>query len=510
MGSDLYDVTVMGVKDKTVKLAVDVIHPDAGPALADKSFALMMLWDTADDDDPIQKEISLDDALDAKWMKKYANGFVASVKGSKKALDVVVTDAAWLKHLKEGKSYSSRAYKNASAYDKCAPILFAKPKSAASQDIADDEDAFIWVPRAVFATYVTDVPDCPEVLQIPAYGDKAYAVVEAAKGDLKKALSWSGRAIQGTRACGALVIDKNKFGKILMYSDGSRGCGGIDLAAVGLVGLKKGARTKTKLSYEGVLRSMPGLVVGCEVRGDTVKFFLEHGPKSASVIQSATDVLWILARALPGYDLYSLEGSQPLAKALVADSQRAGDPSQWQTHLPALVTKYVAKYELEMPTAKPTPKLDKMKSAAVKEFFLGSPFGKSTLVVRVTDPKWLAHLKPNCRYPLPGWTLEKPKAPIEPVKYPPTKAATVDWERLGIRFDDALVIREIREGSAAAKANLKVGYTLAEVNTKSVETPKAMRKALMDAVEGGAPSVLLAVRTTAYSTSGYVIALRRE
>ena len=366
MGSDLYDVTVTSVKDKTVKLAVDVIHPDAGPAVADKSFALMMLWDTADDDDPIQKEISLDDALDAKWMKTYASGFVTSVKATKKALDVVVTDAAWLKHFKKGKSYSSRAYKNASAYDKCAPILFSKSKKV---DVVVDDESFIWVPRAVFAEYVQDVPDCPEVLQIPAYGDKAYVVVDAAKGDVGKARAWSGCAIQGTRSCGALVLDGKNSGRLVMYSDGSRGCGGVDLGTVGRIALKKGARTKTKLSYEGVLRSMPGLVVGSEVRGDTVTLFLEHGPTSASVIKSETDALWILARGLPGYDLYSLEGSQPLAKSLVADAMRAGDPSQWQTHLPRLTTKYIKKYELEATGKKTIPKLDKMKSAAVKDFF---------------------------------------------------------------------------------------------------------------------------------------------
>ena len=78
----------------------------------------------------------------------------------------------------------------------------------------------------------------------------------------------------------------------------------------------------------------------------------------------------------------------------------------------------------------------------------------------MTDPKWIAHCKPKSRYPLPEWSREKPKAPLEPIKYPPTKPASVDWERLGLRFDDELVIREIRAGSAAAKTDVKVGCKL--------------------------------------------------
>jgi hypothetical protein len=69
-------------KDRAIALDVKVVHRDAMQLPADPSFALMMLHEAAESTAPLAEAVGFDDTLDATWMKKFAAGFIASVKVS--------------------------------------------------------------------------------------------------------------------------------------------------------------------------------------------------------------------------------------------------------------------------------------------------------------------------------------------------------------------------------------------------------------------------------------------
>jgi len=78
MGSDLYNVEVRSVEDKRVVLRVEEVHPDAGPAMADVGFALMVLWEGGDKS-ALAGEVSIEDTMDSGWLTRWGRGFIAEV-----------------------------------------------------------------------------------------------------------------------------------------------------------------------------------------------------------------------------------------------------------------------------------------------------------------------------------------------------------------------------------------------------------------------------------------------
>ena len=66
MGSDLYRVKVAERQDRTVKLRVEVVHPDANYLSDNESFALMMLREGTEGATaaPLAQEVSFEDTLD--------------------------------------------------------------------------------------------------------------------------------------------------------------------------------------------------------------------------------------------------------------------------------------------------------------------------------------------------------------------------------------------------------------------------------------------------------------
>ncbi|OJT20839.1 peptidase S1 [Archangium sp. Cb G35] len=88
---------------------------------------------------------------------------------------------------------------------------------------------------------------------------------------------------------------------------------------------------------------------------------------------------------------------------------------------------------------------------------------------------------------------------VTPVEFPPQLVEALGWNRLGLRVKPtrgAMVIQEVRPGSAAAKIGLDRGDLILRVNNQPVAEPTAFQEALLSA--RGTRSVLLLVRRGRY------------
>jgi ribosomal protein S13 len=394
----------------------------------------------------------------------------APLRGKSSALDIGVSHPAWIEHLAPGVKFTSRAYANAKTYDRCAPVapvvhllgvdlprgkrldtalthLPGVDRTTALQALADarldatarpedltkaqveklrkllealhaakqpaDESGFLCVPRALWMRWIDDAHECPEFLSVPAYGPDAYVVVEeAALREAKKLRSWLGVAVRRGDKTGALFLGSDKKPDLLSYWHDRAGHhwshgGALGTTPVGRLALRTGGRRKVLLTYKQLLPCLPGVATAAKAKGKVLTLTLEHGPASAAAIASATDVLWILLQTLPGRDLTYNDGRAPLARA----TRKAGVftlQKPLKKVLSEIVSGYIAGYELERPKPRKVPDLDKMSPERVKEFFLSHPFGKTTLTIKVTDARWLEHIKPDVFFELPNEALPKP------------------------------------------------------------------------------------------------------
>ncbi|MCY1079378.1 trypsin-like peptidase domain-containing protein [Archangium lansingense] len=94
---------------------------------------------------------------------------------------------------------------------------------------------------------------------------------------------------------------------------------------------------------------------------------------------------------------------------------------------------------------------------------------------------------------------------VTPVEFPPQLVEALMWNRLGLRVKPsrgAMVIQDVRSGSAAAEIGLAQGDFILRINNQPVAEPAAFQEALLSA--RGTRSVLLLVRRGRY---GYNITL---
>lgn len=151
MATDLYGIRVLGVdlERREVEFRVFVVYyetadrtymplPDAEPG-----FFLCLLWGTGQQDQPIGRAVSMDQALDRPWVAKHARWFVERVEQTGVRNDpptgeawdrladfyyeedgrwedeqllvqgdyvVRVTDSAWIEHLKPGQAWGETFY----------------------------------------------------------------------------------------------------------------------------------------------------------------------------------------------------------------------------------------------------------------------------------------------------------------------------------------------------------------------------------------------------------------
>ena len=211
MGSDLYKVKVVEKQDRTVKLRVEVVHPDSNYLSDGLSFALMVLHEgiPRDTETLLAKEISFDDTLDRGWLELYTRGFIERAEthiesGSSDAqsdkdwikgtLTITVTDPAWIAHLVPGAEFDSRAFDQASNFEDCSPIHPGQVDPNAKMP-----EPFISIPGSMW-----DDSGLPAAVRAPAYSSSGYRAVNLKKGTFSEAETDSNSASSAFNAVTAV------------------------------------------------------------------------------------------------------------------------------------------------------------------------------------------------------------------------------------------------------------------------------------------------------------------
>lgn len=407
MGSDLYRVKAVSKKATTAVFDVKVIHPDISTIPEDRSFALMLLREAADDS-LLAREVTTDDMTDKAWVKKYASGFIQSVgltttgKSAKRGrLTITVSESAWLDHVEPGESFDTAAFKLLDKYDKHPPILLTKgaAKPPEVDDSAlDDGDGFLWVPREAYGD-VRMVKPLPPFVQVPAYSLSAYEVVDEVSGKIapKRLQAWHGKAVRvmasGKPQEGALGLLKDSADKFALLS--LQGWGWSKVEAIGRLRLKPGRRG-TKASYAEVLECVRTSAALVKKRGDTLELTCRLPPDGRKVpFASESDVLALLAGPL-GFDFFKqgFKTKAPLGDALTRQLREQSLGTDEELY-PAVARAYVASFTVEGAT-KPKKKLtagalDALTPPAALAA-LSAAWPTFTLRIKVTDPKWIAHV----------------------------------------------------------------------------------------------------------------------
>lgn len=130
--SDCYIVKALSIRGCDVVLSLAAAQPDCCAFYLTKGFVLQVISEAATVGDPLYDALADTDAGDPSTLEAVAATFVASVvvishdpswtvngKRSEATYAVVLTDARWGVHLREGAAYSSVAW----VEDEAAPML---------------------------------------------------------------------------------------------------------------------------------------------------------------------------------------------------------------------------------------------------------------------------------------------------------------------------------------------------------------------------------------------------
>ena len=435
MGSDLYDVRALAKKRRTVSLDVRVVHPDAMHIPADPSFALMMLREGADDEDPLAREVAFQDTLDPKWMTRFATTFIEAVrvhdveqtKRSMRArLEVTVTQDAWVAHVAKGKAWPSRAFELVDRYD--------APSDGPAAPVRID-DAFMWAPRECFVGHGAPA-STPALLEVPAYAPSAYAIVDEMAPpnvDPKRLASWLGRAVvvkdtYGVHHGAFAAVDDGAV-VILSIDELSLGCARVGVRSIGRLVPKTGRRG-AKLGYARVLGAARVTASSVAKRGAAVEIVLRVPPDGrAARVDSESDVLDLLVAPLRTQSHMRLRPSA-LTSALEADLEARGleGAHRLEEIYAEIARRYVASFEVEATPFTP-PDWDALTHAEARAR-LEAPWPTVTLRATLTDARWAEHLDAPIvmrSQPLPPAMRvpPEPKRPERPTAPPPDARAVM-------------------------------------------------------------------------------------
>lgn len=294
MGSDLYRVKVTEKQGRTVKLRVEVVHPDANYLSDNESFALMLLHEGlhGTQNAPLSQEISFEDTLDRGWLERYTRGFVersevqvasGSADGQKPedwlkgTLTITATDPAWVAHLEPGAEFDSRAFDVASRFEECAPI-----RPGQVDPNAPVPEAFISAPGALW-----DNSGLPAVVRLAAYSASAYRSPKLRKGtfkasDLKdldgQVVLYQGPYDDSLRV--GLISLQGESIRFFTASDGGSGSSSSSEfeGSVGLAELIPGKRLGSKLKVSSLLRNLKPELRSAAVEGDAAVFRIAVPP----------------------------------------------------------------------------------------------------------------------------------------------------------------------------------------------------------------------------------------
>jgi hypothetical protein len=449
MGSDLYDVRVLSKEDRTASLDVRVVHPDAMDIPADPSFALMMIREGADDDDPIAREVAFEDTLDETWMTKFAKGFIHSVtvhevqrtRASMRAtMQVTVTSPAWVAHLTTGKTWASRAFELVRTYD--------DPENHPAAPLRID-DAFVWVPRECFVDHGAPATT-PALLEAIAYAPSAYAVADEMRDpavDHERVQTWIGRAVAardayGTQHGSLAEVPEPGVAVLLHLDPYSHGYRRVEFRSIGRM-VPKLSRRGAKLGYKRILETARITLASAKKAERALELVLRIPPDGRRLpIESATDILDILVEPLRTDSLVRLLES-PLSGALEADLEARGleGANRLEGIYPEIARRYVESFRVDAEPSDP-PSWDELPHAKVRSL-LEAPWPTATIRIVATDPRWIAHfdakrpnglrarpLPPAMATPPPPKRLEHAGAPS--AQAPDRRAVLVSGDRVWI------------------------------------------------------------------------------
>lgn len=307
MGSDLYRVKVVEKQDRTVKLRVEVVHPDSNYLSDNESFALMVLREgtTAGATAPLAQEISFADTLDRGWLSLYTRGFIERVESKvesgssegqtadqwiKGTLTITVTDPAWIAHLAVGAEFDSRAFDVTSDFAACAPI-----RPGQVDPNAPTPEAFISVPGALW-----EDPALPTVVRGAAYSASAYRMVAPRKGtfsaaDLKdldgQVVLYQGQYDESPQT--AFLHLAGESVRLFSVSDGGHGMSSSAPfeGSIGKAELVPGKRLGSRLKLSGLLGNLKPRVLSASIAGDAATFRIAVPPGNSSLEALSEDQL---------------------------------------------------------------------------------------------------------------------------------------------------------------------------------------------------------------------------
>lgn len=300
MGSDLYRVTVAEKQDRTVRLKVDVVHPDSNYLPDEPSFALMVLREstTHGKDAPLALEMSHADSLDQGWMRLYTRGFIEQVtakieSGSgeattkadwiKGSLTITVTDPAWISHLTVGMGFDSAAFSVVSDCEPCAPIRPGQVDPSAKAP-----EPFISAPGAMWNT-----PGLPRVVRLAAYSASAYRTVSPRKGtfsanslkDLdRQVVLTQGEYDESPRLATLVLVGDSVH--VLNGDEGSHGSSQSTTyeGSIGLAELIPGKRLGSKVRLSRLVDRLHPVIQSATVQGTEATFRIAIPPAHTDLL----------------------------------------------------------------------------------------------------------------------------------------------------------------------------------------------------------------------------------
>ncbi|MBL9024858.1 MAG: hypothetical protein JNL21_21860 [Myxococcales bacterium] len=373
MGSDLYDVEVQRVTDRTAVLGIEVVHPDAGPPAATIAFALMVLLELAPGDAPLAREVSLDDTMNAAWLRRFARGFVEDVRvvadhvpqtqdsalGWRGTMTITVTHPGWVAHLAPGMRDASRAFSETDTFDRHPPVsprLAFDPAAGAAglgrlasallakgakmvRGALDPaaRSGTIALPRELWLEHGPP-RSTPRVVETAAHPASAYEPQHTMHlwAGAERLRTWHGRVVWHQRAgdpadhpsVDTVVVD----GSTVYLLHASPGQTGVRVhrdgyaGRIGLARLREGAKVADRASLHELLRTGLPQLVSASRRGRQARLVLRVVPGIAPPVEidSATAFYLLVAPLLPAPPPFGWMHLVPeLAKAPLSDTLRS-------------------------------------------------------------------------------------------------------------------------------------------------------------------------------------------
>ncbi|HEX4813681.1 MAG TPA: hypothetical protein VFV66_13110 [Nonomuraea sp.] len=390
MSSKNADVTVTARQGTTLWLRI-VSADGQEAAVPREDFALMLIEEAAeahpDRECPFAKEVSFEDVIDERWLRRFARGFVRSVRVTdstagqfpSSVLHVEVTHPAWLSHIHEGDTWESHAYETGAEFADCAPIVPAET-GAVSDDAGD---SFIHVPRAAWRGLLETGP---ELLEVPAYSPSAYTTRDTVHDPDQIPAEWIGRAVRIIPAHGSGVADGALVNESTWATMDPHGFGfGTRIRSIARL-VPNSRRRGGRLTYAQVLTHVKPELVGARQNGGEVELSFRIPPDRRELaLYEPSHVLRLLTLGWDGDhdDHGERAGRTALADALAADAARLGGDDR-RDLLARVADSYVAHYTI---THEPGHDLDALPAHQVRTI-LTAAWPTATLAVTMTDARW--------------------------------------------------------------------------------------------------------------------------